>query len=228
MRLSVSPCVFFFFFFLHHLVDRQVSIELHHGPAGAEGVIARGNVHGSLVENGRNHLRGYKTLPDHLVEAKHIVRQIPPHTFRRARHIGRADSFVGFLRVFLGFEEIGLLGQILLAVSGSDLFANLCQRVVGNPHGIGTHVGDQRNRAFIAKLDAFIKALCQHHSALGAITQPVVAGLLQFRGGEGRRSKAPLLFLRDAGNFPLGPLQFGENVAWPEPRSILRCPRLCA
>ena len=46
-------------------------------------------------------------------------------------------------------------------------------------HGIRAHVGDQRNGAFVAQFNAFIKTLRQRHRVFRGITQAVVGSLLQ-------------------------------------------------
>ena len=71
-------------------------------------------------------------------------------------------------------------------------------------HRIGTHVGNQRDRAFVAQLHAFIELLREGHGALGGVAQPVISRLLQFRSREGRRRIALLFFLRNACHLPLG------------------------
>ncbi len=111
--------VFLFFFFLHGLVGGEIAVELHHRSGGAERVVVRVHVDRGLVENRRNHLRRHEALPDHLVELEHVVVEIAPNAFGRARHVGRANRFVRFLRVLLGLEEIRLLGKILLRRSSS-------------------------------------------------------------------------------------------------------------
>ncbi len=78
------------------------------------------------------------------------------------------------------------------------------QRIVRNVHRIGTHVGNQRDRAFVTEFHAFIELLRQGHGAFGGVAQPVISGLLQFRSREGRRRIALLFLLRDAGHLPFG------------------------
>src|SRR6266481_6538549 len=76
-------------------------------------------------------------------------------------------------------------------------------------HGIGTHVGNQRDRAFVTKLHTLIKFLREGHRALGGIAQPVVGGLLQFGSRERRRRVALLFLLRDRRNLPF---RFADRV----------------
>jgi hypothetical protein len=64
-----------------------------------------------------HHLAGDESLPDDLVEPELIWRESAPDA-RRARElwIGRADGLVRFLGGLVGGrEEVGLLGQILVA-----------------------------------------------------------------------------------------------------------------
>ena len=73
----------------------------------------------------------------------------------------------------------------------------LLHSVRGDTDGIGTHVGDQSDEAFLAKFHALVQALRDHHRAFYAEAQFARRILLQFAGREGRRRVAPtFLFLR--------------------------------
>ena len=193
------------------MVRGEIAVELHHRAGGAERVVAGVHVNRGLIENRRNHLRRHEALPDQLVQLEHIVVEKAPHVFRRARNIGRTNRFVRFLRVFLRLVEIRLFRQVALAVARSDLVAHLGERVGGDVHRIRAHVGDQRDRAFVSQLDAFIESLRQRHGALRRVAQAVVGGLLQLRSREGRRREAALFLLRDARNLPDRMIDRGEN-----------------
>ena len=82
--------------------------------------------------------------------------------------------------------------------------ANLIERVIRDAHGIGAHVGDQRDGAFLAQLDAFVEFLRERHGALRGVPQAIVRSLLELGSGEWRRRIAPLFLLRDGGDDPLG------------------------
>ena len=119
-------------------------------------------------------------------------------------HVGGANGFVRFLRVFLRFVEIGLLGQVVRAEALGNQRADLIERVVRDAHGIGAHVGDQRDGTFLAQLDAFVQFLRERHGALGGVAQAIVSSLLQLGSGERRRRIAPLFLLRDGRDDPFG------------------------
>ena len=68
-------------------------------------------------------------------------------------------------------------------------------RVVADARGIGTHVGDETDGAFLADLDAFIQPLRQHHGALHAEAQ-LARGFLLQGGGDERRDRIALLLAR--------------------------------
>src|ERR1700683_5424975 len=198
---SVSLVVFLLFV-LYGLVRGKIALELQHRSARTECVSASVHVNRSLVKNGRHHLRGHKARPDHLVELEHIVVEKAPDAVGRAGDVGRTNGFVLFLRVFFRFIEVGFFRQIALAVARSNVVAHLGDRVRRYLHRVRAHVGDQRDRAFVPELDAFVKALREHHGALGGVAQAVVAGLLKLRSGKRRRSEPALFLLRDARDLP--------------------------
>ena len=113
----------------------------------------------------------------------------------------RTNGFVRRLRFLLLFICIGRFRNVLLTVFLGDVLAHFCHSVGANAGGIGTHVGDQSDEAFLAKFHAFVQALRNHHRALDAEAQFARRILLQFAGREGRRRVAPaFLFLRRAYN----------------------------
>ena len=195
-----------------HLIDAEVAVEFLDGAGSPESVVAGGNVDGRLIEDRRKHLRGNKALPDELVKLEKVFVEILADVFRRAHGVGGTHRFVGFLRILLRFVIVGLFRKIVRAKAFGDQLTNLDQRVVRNMYGIGAHVGDQRDRAFVTKLHALIKFLRQGHGALGGIAQPVVSRLLQFGSRERRRRIALLFFLRDAGDLPFGLAHRSDNL----------------
>ena len=98
------------------------------------------------------------------------------------------------LRRFPRLVGIGRFGQKFLAEIFADQLAHLGQRIVGNLGRVGTHVGDESDRAFFAsQIDAFIQALGDHHGALHAEAQLARGVLLELAGGEGRCRTAAAL-----------------------------------
>ena len=77
----------------------------------------------------------------------------------------------------------------------ADELAHFGDGVVRDARRIGTHVGDETDRAFAAQFHAFIELLRQHHGALHAEAQLARRFLLQ--GGRDERSdRIAALFLR--------------------------------
>src|SRR4029077_1123727 len=126
------------------------------------------------------------------------------YVFRRTRNVRRPHRFVRFLCILLGLVIVRLLRQVIGTEAFRNQFAHLLQRIVRDVHGIGAHVGNQRDGAFLAKLHAFVEPLRQAHGALRGVAQAVVSSLLQLRRRERRRRVAPLFLLRYRSNLPLG------------------------
>ena len=66
-----------------------------------------------------------------------------------------------------GFEKAGLCGQIFIAVGIADIGLRVGDRVVGDTQGVGTHVGDQTDRADALELNALVQLLRDLHGAAG-------------------------------------------------------------
>src|ERR1700676_2455209 len=194
------------------LVDPEIAIELLHRAGGAESVVASGDVDRGLIQNGRKHLRSHEALPNQLVQLEKIVVQVFANVFRRARDVRRPHRLVRFLRILLGFVVVRLFRNIVRAKALRDQLADLCQGIVRDVHGIRAHVGDQRDRAFLAEVHAFIQALGDPHGALRGVAQPVVRGLLQLRCRERRRRMALLFPLGDRSHLPLGLAHRGDDL----------------
>ena len=121
--------IVFFFLFFYGLVGREVAIEFLDRTGGAEGVIVRIHVDGGLVKNRGNHLRSDEALPNHLVQLEHGLVEIRFYAFGCAGDIRGTNRFVSLLRVFFRFEEIRLFRKIMLAVTRTNVVADLGQRV---------------------------------------------------------------------------------------------------
>jgi amino acid transporter len=63
------------------------------------------------------------------------------------------------------------LGRVIDTILRLDVLAYFRQRLVGDAGGIGTHVGDEADRTFLAEFDTFIESLGNHHGAFDAKTQ---------------------------------------------------------
>ena len=86
--------------------------------------------------------------------------------------------------------DVRLLGQVLGAVASADELAHRVERVVRDARRVGTHVGDETDRAFVAELDALVEPLRDAHRAAGCEAELARRLLLQLRGDEGRQRVA--------------------------------------
>ncbi len=152
--------------------------------------------HRGVVELGGRHLRGHEAPPDELVELELVGGQKLLHAFGRQGHIDGAAGLVGVLRALLGLEHARLGRGVVRAVGRDDEVVRGLPGLVGDTHGVGTHVGDERHGAAIAQLHAFIDFLRRAHGLLGRVAQSPVGHLLQGGGGERRgRAFAALLLV---------------------------------
>src|SRR6185295_14372132 len=149
------------------LVNRKEAVESKHRTRGAKQK-SRTCVYvdRSLVEQSGHHLRSNESLPDELIESQFVLVQETGYRVRRPQHRRWANRFVRVLGVLFRFVEDRFLGQVLSAELRPDIIANFTKRRVGNASRIGSHVGDQSDRAFFADLNAFVKPLRELHCLL--------------------------------------------------------------
>ena len=97
-------------------------------------------------------------------------------------HVGRADTFVRFLRVLgLVLVDAWLGRDVVPAVPGGDGIARPGHGFGRHVDTVGPHVGD---------MSGFIQALRRRHAGLGAHAEFAAGFLLQGRGHEGRAGVA--------------------------------------
>ena len=102
--------VLFVLAFLRFFINFQETFELEHRTGHAEVVGAIRNavdIDGCLIEHRRQHLRGDEALPDELVNLVLIFLEILLYRIRMASGGAWTNRFVGFLRFFLRFVDIG-------------------------------------------------------------------------------------------------------------------------
>ena len=97
--------------------------------------------------------------------------------------------------------------RIFLAVRNGDDVVGIFQGHAGEVDTVGTHVGDQTDRAFGADIDPLVQLLRRGHGLLGRKTEFARRLLLQSRGSERGRRISFLLALRDLGNLVAARLQ---------------------
>ena len=78
------------------------------------------------------------------------------------------------------------------------MFSGFRQGLAGNPDGVGSHVGDEPDGAFLAQFDALVELLGDHHGLLGREVQPARGFLLQLARREGRKRVSLRLLALDA------------------------------
>ena len=88
-------------------------------------------------------------------------------------------------RFFIGIK-MGFSGDIFLAEFVLDIISDSRQGLLGNPGGIGPHIGDQTDQSLIPHLDPFIEFLGQKHGLFGRKTQFSKGLLLHLAGGKRR------------------------------------------
>ena len=166
------------------------------------------------------HLRGDRALPDERVQAVLVVLDLALDVRRRDRRRGRADGLVGFLGVLrLGLVDARLLGHLVLAVQPGGDLADLRDRLGGQRHRVGAHVGDQADAA-LADVLALVQLLREAHGAARVEAELARGLLLQGGGGEGRRGVAAALLALDRVD--------GELTVWAAALRVCSTSRACA
>ena len=135
------------------------------------------------------------------------VIEILGHTFRCAADTRGADRFVRFLRAALALIKIRFGGRVFLAEVIVDEFQRIGLRLAGDVDRVGTHVGNETDRAFRADVHAFIKLLRDAHRLVGRHPEAARCGLLERTGNERRRGIPFPCLLIELGDNPLGGLQ---------------------
>ena len=174
--------------------------EFQAGMGGTEQMGGSGDVDGHAVVSGAGHLTGDEPAPDELVQLVLLRRQALAHGVRVQVHVGGTDGLVGVLSAGLGLKGAGGLRIELGAVVVDDIGLGGLQRVVREPQGVGTHIGDETDRALTGDVDALIELLGDGHGAAGGHVQLPAGLLLKGGGGEGGRRLALLLRPPDAGD----------------------------
>ena len=121
--------------------------ELQLRPAGPEGVAGGLGLDGDAVVHSGGHLTGQETAPDQLVEPELLGGQVLLDVLGHQVHVGGPDGLVGVLGVALGLIVPGLGGIILLAVAALNKALGGGDGLLGQPQGVGTHVGDEAHGA---------------------------------------------------------------------------------
>ena len=114
--------------------------------------------------------------------------QNPFHALGRARKIDGSDALVRVLRALFGGVEIGLFGNVLLAVLFRDKFARPLLGLRGNADGVGTDIRDEGDVALLFGVDALVQVLGDEHDVRRGHAEFVGRVLLQRGRGKGRGS----------------------------------------
>ena len=180
--------------FVHGGVARKLLL----GVVGAEEIARAAGIHDDVIIHGIGHLAGGEAAPDEPVETVLLRCEVVAHTIRRERDIRRANGLMRVLRTGLGLIRARLAGMILRAVVLDD--ERLCrgERLVRQTLGVGTHIGDEADRAAVGNIHALIQLLRDRHGAPRRHAQTAGSLLLQGRGDERGRGAALLLAALDA------------------------------
>ena len=180
--------------FVHGGVARKLLL----GVVGAEEIARAAGIHDNIIVHGVGHLAGGEAAPDEPVETVLLRCEVVAHTIRRERDIRRANGLMRVLRADLGLIRARLAGVILRAVVLDD--ERLCrgERLVRQTLGVGTHIGDETDRAAVGNIHALIQLLRDRHGAPRRHAQTAGGLLLQGRGDERGRGAALLLAALDA------------------------------
>ena len=181
---------------LRHARDLVEAVEDQHAARRAERARPRGV--GSALDRDRGgvplrwrHLARDCALPDQRVETQLVRVQRPRHLLRRQLHVRGTDRFVGFLRILVGAaEEVGLLGEVLVAEALADVRAHRVQGLAGDVRRVRTHVRDQTDGSLAGNVHTLIELLRGTHRPLRGKAQPIRARLLQRARDERRRRAA--------------------------------------
>jgi hypothetical protein len=149
------------------------------------------------------HLAGDGALPDQLVEPGLVLAQVRLDLLGQVADGGGPDRLMRLLGVLgLGLEDARLRGQVVGAIALGDVVAQLRQGLLGQVDRVGSHVGDQADRA-AADVDALVELLGGAHGALGGEAELARGLLLQRRGDERRRRVALALLALDRSTLSL-------------------------
>ena len=132
------------------------------------------------------HLGGDKALVNEFIDAVMLSVEQFFDRFGRARQIDGTDRLVRVLRALFGGVEIGLCGEIFLAVIRLDILPcrRLCVR--RDARGVGTDIGDERDVAKPLYVDTLIEVLRHEHGLGRGHAEFVGSVLLQRARGERR------------------------------------------
>ena len=177
------------------LIERKEAVELDDLAGGAKLEHARAclgrDIDGGALEFGGFHLACDGADPDQFIEPGLFGIEPAAHVGRPPRQVGRADGFVGFLRVLgLGLILARRIRHIGVAVILADHLARLRDRGAVDLHAVGSHIGDETG-GLAADIDAFIKPLRDPHGVRGRKAELAARFLLQRRGGERGLRVAP-------------------------------------
>ena len=175
------------------LVYGGIAGELQAAGAGPEAVGSGAQLYADAVIDGVGHLAGQKTAPDQAVQPILLAGKIALDPLRSQIHVAGADGLVGVLRPGLGLILPGGGGTVACAVAPGDEAAGRRLRLVGDPQGVGTHIGDQTHGTLAGDVHALIQLLGDGHGAPGGHVQLPGGILLHGGGGEGRGGGALLI-----------------------------------
>ncbi len=94
--------------------------------------------------------------------------------------------------------EAGFRGEKVLSVFVADIISHFIEGFRGDSHGVGSHIGDESDGPFLAKLDTLIQFLRGGHGLFGGEAELSRRLLLELARREGRRRGPPGFLLFNA------------------------------
>ncbi len=129
------------------LIDGGVPGEFQTAAAGPEGVDVRLDLHGHRVIDGVGHLARHEPVPDQPVQPVLVPGKVLLYLLGGQLHIAGPDGLVGILGSGLGLVDPWGLRTVSAAVAPLNKAPDRGQRLVAEPQGVGTHIGDKAHRA---------------------------------------------------------------------------------
>ncbi len=176
-----------------------------------ESMPLRVDLHGGRLILRRSHATRRKTFPDQLVQAELVTAQGLFQIRGCAADVRRPDRLVRILYLLVLLLLRHDLGCILIPVIPGDILPGRCHRLVGDPGGVCSQIGDDADRPLPFQLHALVELLCQAHRLLRREIERLARLLLQCRCGERQRCLLDALALLDILHFKAGTLEIFQD-----------------
>ena len=150
------------------------------------------------VIDGICHLAGEKTAPDQAIEPILLPGEIALDLLRCQLNVGRSDRFVRVLCALFRLKAARGGRIVVLTVAAENECPGSSQCFFAQAKRVGTHIGNETDRALAADVNALIKLLGDRHGAARRHVKLARSLLLQRGGRERRRGRTLLVRAFDA------------------------------